>query len=320
MGRLFKVNIKIKTMTLSNLKTVHVIIWTVFFISTSFLLAQTDSVSSQINLKTILENESVPLNQEIVYHVELSWKGDFDRYKISDIGDPVISNLTLRGSGSSNQLLTDSQGNPKSIRRITYYFKAVEIGMAYIDGVTIRYTDTSLDKSETLVSQRIGVKIGVPLANTDDELISGTVMLWLLLAGFLFLLGYFMFRYLQRRNTAEVELPELTLEEKYLSLLKDTIHLANGAAKENISSLSKLLDSYIAEKYSIPGSIDANIVKDRLTQIKIPEEIILKIETLYSKAELARFAGEKIEPAQLHMFYDTIEQVLKLMEIKVTES
>ncbi len=299
-------------MTRFNFKTVHILIWTVFFIFTSTAFAQTDSISSQINLKTILENENVPLNQEIVYHVELSWQGDLDRYKISDIGDPVISNLTLRGSGSSNQLITDPQGNPKSIRRVTYYFKAIEIGMAYIDGLTIQYTDIILDKGETLIAQRIGVKIGPPLENSNDDYLSGTIILWAMLTGFVLIVAFFVFRYLQRRKVVEKEAPELTLEEKYIRLLTDTIHLANGATKANISALTKLLNSYIAEKFSIPGSVDSNIVKDRLAQLKVSEEIIGKIEIMHSKAELASFAGEKIDLADLHMFYDTIEQVLKL--------
>jgi len=306
-------------MTRFILKTVHGLVWTVFLLSIIPLFAQSDSISSQINLKTVLENENVPINEEVVYHVELSWKGDLDRYKISDIGDPVVSNLILRGSGSSNQLITDEQGNPKSIRRITYYFKGVEMGMAYIDGLIIQYIDVNLDKSESLTAQRIGVKIGSASASTDDEFMPGTIMLWLLLAGFITALVYFVVRYVQRRNAVSIEEPEITLEGKYLVLLKDTIHLANGVTKETISSLSKLLNSYLAEKFSIPGSIDSNIMKDRLAQLEIPDELITKIGTMYSKAELASFAGEKIETTELHMFYDTIEQVLKMIDNKVIE-
>ncbi|KAA3617823.1 MAG: hypothetical protein D8M58_00250 [Calditrichaeota bacterium] len=303
-----------------NFKTVQILTWAVFLIITSSLLAQNDPTSSQINLRTILENENVPLNQEVVYHVELSWKGDLDRYKISDIGDPVISNLTLRGSGSSNQLVTDIDGNPKSIRRVTYYFKAIEIGMAYIDGLTIQYIDTQLNNNETLIAQRIGIKIGPAIAGTEEEFMPGTIMLWLLLGGFIIALVYFLLRFMQRRKTDELENVEITLEQKYLSLQKDTIHLANGVTNENISALKKLLNSFIAERFSISDNIDLSTVVERLTQLKIPKEIIDKIESLYSKAELASFAGEKIDMSDLHMFYDTIEQALKLAENNETKS
>ncbi len=289
--------------------------WTVFLISRSILLAQhADSTSHQIHLKTFVEKDNVALNEEIIYQVELSWQGELDRYTIKDVGDPIVSNLTLRGSGSSNQLITDDQGQPKSIRRVTYYFKAIEMGMAYIDGLTIEYKDNLLKKTETLLAQRISVKIGEPTASMDDEFVPGTIMLWLLLAAFFIAVIYFLVRYMQRRQVDETDEVPITLEQKYLTLLRDTIHLTSGARKEIISELKKLLNSYISEKFSIPGNVDSAIVRDRLAELNIPQDMILKIETMYSKAELASFAGEEIEISELHLFYDSIEHVLETID------
>lgn len=277
----------------------------------SSLSAQSDSLSSEISLKTILENDNVPLNKEVIYHVELSWQGELSQYKIGDIGDPVVTNLTLRGSGSSNRITTGKDGKPLAIKRITYYFKPNSMGMAYIDGLTIQYTDTQTNKSETLSAQRIGVKIVDPVETGEDQFMPGTILLWLLAAAFLIAFAYFLFRYIQRRNKVEKEeIPSISLEEKYLNLQNDTIHMANGASRENISELSKLLSGYLSEKFAITGNIDLSTIKEQLSQLKVEDEIIEKISIMYDKAELARFAGEDVDLSEVHMFYDTIEGIL----------
>lgn len=281
------------------------------FLFYSSLFAQSDSLASEISLKTVLENDNVPLNQEVVYHIELSWHGDLSQYKIGDIGDPVITNLSLRGSGSSNRLTTDKDGQPLSIKRVTYYFKPQSMGMAYIDGITIQYTDSHSGKSETLSAQRIGVKITDPVATSQDTFMPGTILLWILLIGFIAALAYFLFRYMQRRKKSdEDETPVLTMEEKYLELLNETIHLSNGVAKENISALKKLLSGYIAEKFSHTDKVDISVIKESLAQLKLEPELIKKVAQMHDKAELAQFAGENIELSEIHIFYDTIEHIL----------
>lgn len=275
------------------------------------LYAQSDSLESEIVLRTLLDNDNVPLNEEVVYHVELSWNGDLDRYKIGDISDPAISNLTLRGSGSSNRISTDENGNPKSIKSLTYYFKPLEIGMAYIDGLTIEYIDQRTNKGEILLAQRLGVKISEATIKAKEEFIPGTVMLWILFISFILIALYFILRYIQRRKSVQdEEVIVLSIEEKYLELLKDTIHLSNNDSKQNMSDMVKLLNSYVAERFSIPGNVEFSIVKDRLEKIKIAKEYLLKVEEMYGKAELARFAGETVELAELHLYYDSIEKIL----------
>jgi hypothetical protein len=280
------------------------------FLLSSFLFAQNDSLSSEISLKTYLEEDSVPLNQEVVYHVELSWEGDLSRFSIGEIGEPVITNLSLRGSGSSNRITTSKNGKPLSIKRVTYYLKPLSIGMAYIDGLSIQYKENSSAKSETLFAQRIGVKIIDPVASDKDAFMPGTILLWILLIGFLAALAYFIFRYMQRRPKQEADAPQQSIEEKYLELQSETIHIANRASKENISDMSKLLAGYISEKFAITDKVDMPVIKEKLAHLKIEEELIQKISQMYEKAELARFAGEQVDIAEMHMFFDTIEHIL----------
>lgn len=281
------------------------------------LAAQVDSLSTNIEFKTILESEKVPLNKEVIYHIELSWKGDLDRYQIAEIIEPGISGLDLRGSGSSNKLSSDKNGNPHSIRRVTYYFSPQSVGMAYIDGLTIQYKDNLTGKVETLIAQRIAVKIIEPLPEENGVSAFGTFFQLFLLIIFILVITYFGFRFLQRRSTKAVEEESVkTLEEKYLDIMKETIHLANNVSKENISALSKLLSSYVAEKFSISGNPGTPEIKEKLAELEITEDVIGKIGIMIEKAELARFAAEEISPSELHLFYDSIENILKEIDNK----
>lgn len=295
-----------------NFNIIKITALSVFILCTALqAIAQSDSLESEITLRAYLEHDNVPLNKEVVYHVELSWRGDLDQYQISDIGDPSISNLTLRGSGSTNRVTTNEQGHPLAIKKVTFYFKPVEIGMAYVDGVTIGYTNRTTNTSETLLAQRLSVKIVEPTEDPKNEFMPGNIVLWSLLIGFILVVAYFVFRYMQRRNKTEETEEEISLEQKYLSLLAETVHLSNGASRENIAAMRKLLNSYVSEKFSIPGNVEKEITKDRLAKLKIPADFLAKIEQMYDKAELAQFAGEQVETTELHLFFDTIEHILK---------
>jgi len=262
------------------------------------LKAQSDSISTNVSFKTYLENDYVPLNKEVVFHVELSWLGDLSRYQIDEIVEPSISGLDLRGSGSSNKLTIDENGNPFSTKRVSYYFSPQSIGMAYIDGLTIQYKDANTGDFETLISQRIAIKIIDPVPSENDMNGFETFYPWLLLISIISLLAYFVWRYIQRRNAEKIE-PEIekSLEEKYLDLMKENIHLTNNAQKENVSSLSKLLNSYLSEKFSIKGNIDAGQIETKLKDLKIDDDIrktvLLRFIILlkYSKATF-KFVAE----------------------------
>ena len=88
------------------MKQFVIILISLLFSCLSNLIAQTttDSVKSDITLRTFVEKESVPLNREAVYIVQLSWTGELGRYKINQVLDPDLTNLTVRGTGSSNKV------------------------------------------------------------------------------------------------------------------------------------------------------------------------------------------------------------------------
>ena len=272
-----------------------------------------DSMDSNIQLRTFLEKDNVPLNGEVIYHFELSWVGELNRYHILKAGDPVVTNLKLRGSGSSNRFYNDESGKPRSVKRITYYFTPLAMGMAYIDGVVIQYEDKLLNQKETLSAQRIGVKIIEPLPGTDAGLNVSDMIIIVLAVLFIALVVYFTCRYFQQRklNLAEQEIKPVTIEEKYIDILKNTINPADEPVGENLIALFKLLRDYLSEKYQLNGSLTFNTIKNKLLDEEhIEPDLINKIQSLYEKAELSKFAGEEISINEFHLFYDTVEILL----------
>ena len=271
-----------------------------------------DYTDSNIQLKTYLDQDAIPQNGEVVYHVELVWNGELDRYQISNIGDPVVSNLKLRGSGSSNRYFVDEAGNPKSVKQVNYYFTPIEMGMAYIDGITIQYEDKTLAQKETLSAQRLGVKIIEPLPDPNAGMDIGLTIIIALVILFVIVVIYFVGRYLkQRKLNAEAEqVRPQTLEEKYLELL-DNIELSAENRNETLSSITKLLSSYFSEKYELLGSASFDQVKGELKKVNIMDDLLDKINDLYERDKLSKFAREQVAENELHLFFDTVEQVIK---------
>ncbi len=283
----------------------------------SSILAQSssDSIKSEIKLRTYVESENVPLNREVVYHLELSWQGDLSRYTISEIIEPAITNLSTRGSGSSNKVRTNSMGGMVSVKDITFYFRPSEMGMAYIDGVIIRYHDTVLGKDESLISSRIGIKISEPLAESSENgtltgIVGGVLSLILLVLGLILFMRY------KKRQKEELSKSlsgmSETIEEKYLRLLKETIHLNTDNLKDGLSDLSHLLTGYFSEHYNIPALNMSN--DDLITAIsekEFPDDSLQKVKDFYDKANKVKFAGEMADESDFHQLYDTVELVLE---------
>lgn len=278
-----------------------------------------DHNEAKIQLKVYLDQDEVPQNREVIYHVELSWIGELDRYQISDIGDPVISNLKLRGSGSSNRYFIDDAGNPKSVKQVNYYFTPIEMGMAYIDGITIQYEDKILAQKETLSAQRLGVKIIEPLPDPNAGMDIGLIIIIGIVILFIFVVIYFLGRYLKQRklNAQAEEIRLQTLEEKYLELLNN-VELSAENRNETLSSITKLLGSYFSEKYKLPSSVDFDQVKQELQKMNIAADLQEKINTVYERDKLSKFAREQVAENELHLFFDTVEQLIK--QIQKTES
>jgi hypothetical protein len=280
-----------------------------------FTQSRFDTTRSEITLRTFVENETVPANRELVFHIELQWKGDLSKYKINEVPEPMVINLTIRGSGSSNKVTSVSDGSTCSIKRRTFYFRPMEIGMAYIEGVKIKYEDTILKQEEFLISERIGVKIVDPLPEPGEMKIPSYVLIILAGVTILAIALFFYLRYQMRKKEeqarAQAEIKE-TVEEKYIRLLKETIHFNTDNVKDSLIDLSHLLNGYISERYNInTSSISTDQLIETLVEKEISDETIARIKDFYKTANLVKFAGETVNDADFHRLYDTVELILE---------
>lgn len=304
------------------LHRLFVILFTLVISGLTVQARDSDSLNLNIELRTYLERDEVPQNREVIYHVELSWSGELSRFHISEISDPVVTNLKLRGSGSSNRFFNDANGQPKSVKRITYYFTPIVIGMSYIDGVTIQYEDDVLKQKETLSAQRLGAKIIEPLPDPNAGLDYGTLIVIAMAVIFFIIVAYFMTRYFQQRklNASREDIKPQTLEEKYLDLLKDSIDLSGENRNENLNILTKLLNSYLSEKYQLPSRPSFDLVAEKLENENVNQDILEKLKNLYDRDELSKFAGEAISLNEFHMFFDTVELLITRMGAELSSS
>jgi len=288
--------------------------WTFLLIIPAWSQITTTGVKNDITLHTFVESENVPQNREVVYNVELQWSGDLSLYKISEIGEPRVMNLIMRGSGSSNRVGTDDAGNPVSIKRVTYYFRPLEMGMAYVEGVTIKYEDTNSQRQESLLSSRIGIKIIDPLPEPGKNALGFLTWIGLLALVILIPFLYFYYRY-QKRKQVETSRAALqqkeTIEERYQRVLKETIHFTSTNLKDSLVDLSRLITGYFSERYNFPAM---NLSTHNLLQVlkeKLNDDTYIRMQDFYERADMIKFAGEALSESEFHRLFDTVELVLE---------
>lgn len=276
-----------------------------------------DSLNSEIQLRTYLAKDVVPLNREVVYYVELSWQGELNRYHILEISDPVLTNLKLRGSGSANRFYLDKNQKPHSVKKITFYFTPLEMGMAYIDGITIKYEDTVSKQTGRLISERLPVKIIEPVEQANKGLDPGKLLVIGLILLFLFIVLFSLARYFQKRKEPPAEEDEsLTLEESLLKELKNNVRSSNDLPEKRFTALQQTFNRYLKERFGLPSGSEFHEIQIVLQANGIGAGLIGKLEEFFKRGELVKFAGEPISESELLIFLDSVELILSEMNKK----
>jgi hypothetical protein len=134
---------------------------------------------------------------------------------------------------------------------------------------------------------------------------------------------YFYFHYRRKQKEAaekaRFEIKE-TVEEKYLRLLKETIHINTDNVRDSLNDLTHLLNGYLSERYHFPVSnLSTNDLLDILKEKELSEEALSRINDYYTKANLVKFAGEAVEDSEFHRLYDTVELLLENQKNITTE-
>lgn len=272
--------------------------------------ATTARVPLQVSLNTYVEASEVPLNRIVNFNIELSWVGDLSRLKIRQVPQPELTNLLPQGSGSTNRLESQSDGSFRSYKTITYQLKPVDLGMAYINGVEIKYYDTVTAEEDIVFSKRIAVKIGDPLPSGEAFFPSWIYILLLVI--FAVTVAYFLVQYLRMRNKNDGDAsPTTSPAEQYLKRIASEIDPKSTNLAASVGQLSRIFREYIEADFDIPvnESSDA-VVAAKLAEAGLPEEHLQKMSKLFEKLEVIKFAGGNVDPNDFQMIYGTVEHFL----------
>jgi hypothetical protein len=267
--------------------------------------------SSAIELQTYLVKSKVPLNRNVEFHLELSWIGDMSRYQIIQIPQPVLTNLIMEGSGSANRLEELGNGMYRSTKSITYKFSPVTLGMAYIDGLEVKYRDQKTGNVDVLYSQRVSAEIIDPLPDDSGNGFQAFIYVVLLVVFFGSVLYFLVLFFKRRKQAKKVSEPEISLAEQYLKKLSHDVDPKGTNLKGMTGQLSKLFREYLSKEYNIPmREASTKELVDHLQAAGIEEPNLKQLEELFEKLDLVKFAGGDLDPAEFSKMYGTAENFL----------
>ena len=269
-------------------------------------LSQTEAITAAVQV----DLNEVPQNRTVTCTIKVSWQGDLSRYEIDKVESPVLTNLEEIGNSSSNSV-GEVAGVMQAVRTYEYTLQPIELGMAYIDGIIIEYTDTKYDEIHRLVTDRLEIRVVKPIKKR-------TLKPFIFAASTLFFLALVVtlgFVFLKRKKTREAELEKhaqelIPIEERYLADFKEKVDLKNQNVVEMFSSLSKVFRSYLSEKYQIPAlEITTKEIASKLIELAVPEKIINEVDEILNSCDVAKFSGGQVEKATLERAYTLVEDV-----------
>ncbi len=270
----------------------------------------TDVIEMSVDISTRVESNRVPLNRTLSLTVQIAWEGNLEDIEIGDVEEPILSNFDIVGTSSANRIVGTYEGK-KSVKEIAYTLQPKNLGMGYVESVTVSYKDPRSGTTHYLQTERIAVEVISPIPEENQK-----NAWWILIViGLLFAGGFLSFFYVRRKKLKMKEKEkqvEQIIEEIYLDELKETVNLKEKDKREVISTLSKLFRRYLSEKYGISAleATTGELLK-ALSGEKMEEGLMRKCEILFNKADVVKFSGQNANQTELDEAYTTVEMILE---------
>lgn len=278
---------------------------------------------SGIRISAFVEPREIPQNRTALLTIRLQWAGDLDRYEVTRFDNPLVQNLDVIGTSSANKV-SSVAGQLMAQQDYQYTLKPEALGMAYVDGIIIRYSDAATGKEYRLYSNRLEVKVVDPLpepgAYTRFYILAAVVAVAAAAA------YYFIRRRRQKREQARLQQQRLAaivpLERRYLDALKEQVPLqqADLPVGDSFALLSRWLRRYISEKWQVPGMEQTTSeLIETLKSGDLDERSVTDIETALHAADVAKFsaAGDR---QTLERVYTLVESLLQRQSEKKFET
>jgi hypothetical protein len=270
------------------------------------LFAQ-DSTKSKISVSTLVNKTKVPLNRTFELKVSISWLGDSERIDVISFDNPALSNFEIVGTSTTSRTEMD-----QVFKDYTYTLKPIELGMGYVEGVIVKAHDKLLDKDENMLTQRIPVEVIDPVLEPGETRIPWEFIIPILVFLVLVLGYFFWYKKRQQKKQATLIEPETPLEINYIEDLKQQIDLIQPNLSNDFTSLSKLLRSYLKEKFDV-RALEATTkeLNNVLVGTNMEENQITSIREILSRSDEIKFSGIEGSKEELSRFYTLFEGILE---------
>ncbi len=273
------------------------------------------SAGSGIRLSASVDKNQVPLNRTLVFTIRMEWYGELDKYEVHQFDNPLVQNLEIIANASSNRV-AEVGGQNTSVLDYDFTLKPKSLGMGYVEGVIIKYTDRETNKEYRLITNRIEVKVVDPLPEPGSKN-------WLLWAAGVFVLSAVsagaVLQLRRKKNERERKAQEaaaaaVPMEEGYLAQLRGQINLQDPDldVSTSFAYLARLLRRFLSEKLSLPGleATTEEIIQALHTK-NLDERCELEISEILSKADLVKFSGGSMNKSELDRAYTLLEANLQ---------
>ncbi len=275
-----------------------------------FLLPVFGEPTYSVQMDAFVKPKAVPLNQTLLYTIQVKWTGGLNLIKIEDIEAPVFSNFEVIGTGSANKVQPGAAGS-ESIKEIRYTLQPKTLGMGYIEPCYLNYKEIETDQIYTLSTQRISVEVMPAVALPEEKQFPLLPILIVIGIVLVTVVGLIYFRKWRNRSDGSDEV-QVILEESYLDQLKNQIDLQATNRSDAIAAVSKIYKKYLSEKFDI-AALEATTQEllASLTSLELEENLIRKSEGLFQRADVIKFSGKEATQTELDEAYTTVEAVLE---------
>ena len=271
-------------------------------------------LESTIGISAEVDRKEVPLNRQVTCSVIVEWTGDIKRYQISEVENPIVENFEIIKTSAADRRLSEG-GVAKAARIFEFILQPESRGMGYIENVVVKYVDNETGEGKSLITPRLSLKVIDPVPEPGSK---KWMIKWILLA--VVLLAIFIFLWNWRRKVQEKKRKEeevlkvVTLEEEYLTQLRESVDLKSPELKisEAFSLLSKIARKYLSQKYEIPAleSTTEKIIAD-LSSFDLDEAVTNNFREILAVSDLAKFAGSEGNRNELDRTYTLLEAILE---------
>ena len=278
-----------------------------------FASEQEKNIKEEISITASTNQTTIPLNRTVDFSITVRWKGDQERYSVEDFDNPNLTDFEIISTSSSN-VVEDVDGIQYSKKIYSYTLKPMELGMGYVDGVFLKYTDNQTQESNTIVTKRIGIKIIKPIKEADySSIIIYAVLSFFVVTAVAFSIVFAVKRRRRiERERLEKEKKVIDLESQYLQIIKSFKPDSAGDLNKFLNEISQVLNKYISQKYEFETTgLNKNGIVAGLKEKDVDEGMIEKIDNVIEKSDIYRFSGQTIDLSEYEFIYSLISSIIE---------